>query len=98
MMLLGGMQDWALRVTALIDHAGREHATREIVSRWADGSESRTNWAGVRHDALRMTQALRAVGVKPGDRIATIEGAAIATLDHRLAKAAEALGVAHILI
>lgn len=72
MMLLGGMQDWALRVTALIDHAGREHATREIVSRWADGSESRTNWAGVRHDALRMTQALRAIGVKPGDRIATL--------------------------
>ena len=41
-------------------------------------------------------------GLRAGDAlhlaIATIEGAAIATLDHRLAKAAEALGVAHILI
>jgi acyl-CoA synthetase (AMP-forming)/AMP-acid ligase II len=70
--MLGGMQDWKLRVTHLIDHAAREHGTREIVTRWADGSESRTNWAGIRHDALRMTQALRALGIKPGDRIGTL--------------------------
>ena len=31
--MLGGMQDWSLRVTALIDHAAREYGTREIVSR-----------------------------------------------------------------
>ncbi|MCX7285601.1 MAG: long-chain fatty acid--CoA ligase [Novosphingobium sp.] len=69
---LGSMQDWKLRVTHLIDHAAREHGSREIVSRWADGSETRTNWAGIRHDALRMTQALRKLGVQPGDRIATL--------------------------
>ena len=69
---LGAMQDWKLRVTHLIDHAAREHGAREIVSRWADGSETRTNWAGIRHDALRMTQALRKLGVQPGDRIATL--------------------------
>ena len=57
--MLGAMQDWDLRVTHLIDHAAREHGSREIVTRWADGSETRTNWAGIRHDALRMTQALR---------------------------------------
>ncbi|MFM2372348.1 MAG: hypothetical protein RIS85_2070 [Pseudomonadota bacterium] len=72
MQHLGAMQDWKLRVTHLIDHAAREHGSREIVSRWADGSESRTNWAGIRHDALRMTQALRKLGVQPGDRIATL--------------------------
>lgn len=69
---MGSMQDWTLRVTRLIDHAAREHPTREIVSRWADGSETRTNWAGIRHDALRMTQALRRIGIQPGDRIATL--------------------------
>lgn len=69
---LGAMQDWKLRVTHLIDHAAREHAEREIVSRWADGSETRTDWAGIRHDALRMAQALRRLGVQPGDRIATL--------------------------
>ena len=71
-MQLGAMQDWPLRVTHFIDHAGREYGHREIVSRWADGSETRTDWAGIRHDALRMTQALRAAGIATGDRIATL--------------------------
>lgn len=70
--MLGAMQDWDLRVTHLIDHAAREHGSREIVTHWADGSETRTNWAGIRHDALRMTQALRKLGLTTGDRIATL--------------------------
>ena len=70
--MLGAMQDFDLRVTHIIDHAAREHGEREIVTRWADGSETRTTWAGVRRDALKMTQALRKLGVKPGDRIATL--------------------------
>ncbi|MFO1256089.1 MAG: long-chain fatty acid--CoA ligase [Sphingomonadaceae bacterium] len=70
--MLGAMQDWDLRVTHLIDHAAREHTNREIVTRWADGSETRTTWAGIRHDALRMTQALRRMGIQKGDRIATL--------------------------
>lgn len=68
----GTMQDWDLRVEHIIDHAAREHGTRELVTRWADGSESRTTWAGIRHDALRMVQALRRLGVGKGDRIATL--------------------------
>jgi len=70
--MLGAMQDWDLRVTRLVDHAAREHGAREIVTRWADGSETRTNWAEVRRDALKMTQALRRLGVQKGDRIATL--------------------------
>ena len=70
--MLGAMQDWSLRVTHLVDHAAREYGTREIVTRWADGSETRSNWAGVRHDAIRMTQALRRLGIGKGDRIATL--------------------------
>jgi acyl-CoA synthetase (AMP-forming)/AMP-acid ligase II len=70
--MLGAMQDWDLRVTRIVDHAAREHGDREIVTHWADGSESRTTWAGVRRDALKMTQALRRLGVQPGERIATL--------------------------
>ena len=69
---LGSMQDWDLRVTHLLDHAAREYGHREIVTRWADGSETRTDWAGIRRDALKMTQALRAAGVRKGDRVATL--------------------------
>ncbi|MEY4952733.1 MAG: hypothetical protein RL299_1157, partial [Pseudomonadota bacterium] len=70
--MLGAMQDWDLRVTHLIDHAAREHGNREIVTHWADGSETRTTWGEVRHDALKMTQALRKLGVQTGDRVATL--------------------------
>ncbi len=70
--MLGAMQDWDLRVTKLIDHAASEHGAREIVTRWADGTESTTTWAQVRRDALKLTQALRRLGVQPGDRIATL--------------------------
>jgi fatty-acyl-CoA synthase len=71
-MQLGAMQDWKLRVTHLLDHAAREYGTRETVTRWTDGTETRTTWAGMRRDALKMTQALRALGVVPGDRVATL--------------------------
>jgi len=66
------MQDWELRLSGLLDHAARDHGAREIVTRWADGSQTRTNWAGIRRDALKMVQALRRLGVYPGERVATL--------------------------
>ena len=70
--MLGAMQDWKLRLSNVIDHGAREHGVREIVSHWADGSETRSNWAGVRHDAMRLKQALERLGLSEGDRIATL--------------------------
>jgi fatty-acyl-CoA synthase len=70
--MLGAMQDWELRLTMLLDHAAREHGAREIVSRWADGGETRTDWSGIRRDALRMVQALRRLGIGKTDRVATL--------------------------
>ncbi len=66
------MQDMELRVPRLIDHAAREHGGREIVSRWADGTETRTNWAGIARDARKLARALERLGVQPGDRVATM--------------------------
>ena len=70
--MLGGMQDFELRVPRLIDHAAREHGARELVSYWADGRETRTNWAGISRDARKLAQALEKLGVAPGDRVATL--------------------------
>ena len=70
--MLGEMQDFELRVPRLIDHAAREHGSREIVTRWADGSETRSDWAGLAHDAKRLAQRFEAWGLKPGDRVATL--------------------------
>ena len=72
MSQLGAMQDWPLRVMRLVDHAEREHGSREIVTAWGDGSISRTNWAEVALAARRMAQALVAMGINPGDRVATL--------------------------
>src|SRR5687768_11365996 len=66
------MQDWPLRVMRLVDHAEREHGDTEVVSAWADGSLTRTNWREIARDARRMAQALEALGMGKGDRIATL--------------------------
>ena len=70
--MFGGMQDFELRVPRLLDHAEREHGRREIVTAWADGTISRTDWAGIARDARKLAQALEKMGVKPGDRVATL--------------------------
>ncbi len=70
--MLGGMQDFELRVPRLLDHAEREHGRQEIVTRWADGRETRTDWAGIARDARRLAQALESLGLKPGDRVGTL--------------------------
>ncbi len=70
--MLGGMQDFELRVPRLIDHAEREHGRREIVTHWADGTRTRTNWAGIARDARKLAQLLEAIGVKRGERVATL--------------------------
>ena len=68
---IGTMQDWDLRVTHLIDYAAREHAKREIVTRWADGRIERSNWGSVALEARKLAQAFVGMGLKPGDRVAT---------------------------
>ena len=72
MGMLGAMQDFPLRITRILDHAEREHGTREIVSARADGSVHRTNWIEVAEKARRLAQALVRMGVQPGDRVATL--------------------------
>jgi acyl-CoA synthetase (AMP-forming)/AMP-acid ligase II len=71
-MSLGAMQDFPLRVARLIDHAAREHGAREIVAARADGTIVRTNWTELAHDSKRLAQALERIGIKPGDRVATL--------------------------
>lgn len=71
-MPLGAMQDWPLRVTRLVDHAEREHGDVEIVSAWADGSITRTDWKRVAHMARQLAQTLERAGIRPGDRVATL--------------------------
>ena len=70
--MLGGMQDWPLRIMRILDHAAREHGTRELVSLYADKSIVRTDWAGIARDSRKLARALERLGLKPGDRVGTL--------------------------
>ncbi|MEA3054470.1 MAG: hypothetical protein QOG72_3373 [Sphingomonadales bacterium] len=70
--MLGGMQDWPLRIIRILDHAAREHGTRELVSRYADGGIIRTDWAGIAGDSRKLAQALERLGLQRCDRIGTL--------------------------
>jgi len=68
----GTMQDWPLNVWKLIDHAAINHGKREVVSLTCEGGKHRSNWAEVHARAKRVAAALRALGIQPGDRVATL--------------------------
>jgi fatty-acyl-CoA synthase len=70
--MLGSMQQWPLRIMRLLDHAEREHGPREIVSRWASGAVTRTDYAGIARDSRKLAKALERLGLKRGDRVATL--------------------------
>ena len=70
--MLGGMQDWPLRIMRILDHAAREHGTRELVSLYADGSRIRTDWAGIARDSRKLARALERLGINPADRVGTL--------------------------
>ncbi|HEX3916977.1 MAG TPA: long-chain-fatty-acid--CoA ligase [Caulobacteraceae bacterium] len=68
----GLMQDWPLTLDKILDHAATWHGQREIVSRSVEGPIVRTNYADVRRRAKRFSNALKQLGVKQGDRVATL--------------------------
>ncbi|MCR5872995.1 long-chain-fatty-acid--CoA ligase [Phenylobacterium sp. J426] len=70
--MLGVMQNWPLTVDKIIDHARDWHGGREIVSRSVEGPIVRTTYAEVHERARRLTNALKGLGVQPGDRVATL--------------------------
>jgi fatty-acyl-CoA synthase len=70
--MLGLMQDWPLTVDRIADHARTWHGGREIVSRSVEGPIVRSSYAEMHERAKRLSSALLALGVKPGDRVATL--------------------------
>src|SRR5579859_937228 len=70
--MLGLMQSWPLTVDKILDHAKTWHPEREIVSRSVEGPIVRTTYAALHERAKRVSNALKALGVQPGDRVATL--------------------------
>ncbi len=70
--MLGQMQCQPLLISSIIRYAARHHGRTEVVSKLADGSLHRSNYAEVERRSRRLAQALGGLGVTLGDRVATL--------------------------
>ena len=68
----GLMMDAPLLVSSLLEHADRNHADTELVSRTLDGTIHRYTYRDAHARARRLAAALRRLGVRPSDRVGTI--------------------------
>jgi len=71
-MLSGRMMDFPLTTTHLLERARQLFPRTEVVTRRADGSLHRYGYADLYGRVCRVANALRRLGVKPGDRVATL--------------------------
>lgn len=68
----GALQDYALTLDRMIDHAARWHPEKDVVTRRNDGSLSRIGYADLRERARKVSAVLMGLGVAKGHRVATL--------------------------
>jgi fatty-acyl-CoA synthase len=66
------MMDWPLTLPSILEYAAQYHPHREVVDRMVEGPIHRYGYADALKRTKRMANALVAMGVKPGDRVATL--------------------------
>jgi fatty-acyl-CoA synthase len=71
-MLHGLMMQTPLLISSLIQHADRHHPDGQIVSRRVEGDIHRTTYRELHRRSRRLANALAGLGVKPGERVATL--------------------------
>jgi acyl-CoA synthetase (AMP-forming)/AMP-acid ligase II len=70
--LMGQMMDQPLLISSIIDYAARHYPTTEIVSRRVEGDLHRYTYRDCQVRAKKMANALAALGVAMGERVATL--------------------------
>src|SRR5262249_1168494 len=69
---LGLMMDRPLLVSSLIEFADQYHGDSEIVTQTVEGPVHRYTYSDAHQRARKAANALRALGIKQGDRVATL--------------------------
>ncbi|MFC7514299.1 3-(methylthio)propionyl-CoA ligase [Herbaspirillum sp. GCM10030257] len=70
--LMGQMMSQPLLISGIIKHADRYYGSNEIVSRRVEGDIHRYTYRDCHRRARQMANALTGLGVKMGDRVATL--------------------------
>ncbi|HEY2359326.1 MAG TPA: long-chain fatty acid--CoA ligase [Phenylobacterium sp.] len=71
-MLQALMMDRPLTLPSILEYAAQYHPDRQVVDRMVEGPIHRYGYAEALARTKRMANALIAMGVKPGDRVATL--------------------------
>jgi fatty-acyl-CoA synthase len=66
------MMDFPLTLTAIFRHAEQVHPRRDVVTRRPDGSLHRYTYADFAGRVRRLARVLQRLGIRPGDRVATL--------------------------
>ncbi|HZV67086.1 MAG TPA: AMP-binding protein, partial [Telluria sp.] len=70
--LMGQMMDQPLLVSSIIDYAAKHFGGAEIVSRRIEGDIHRYSYRDCHARAKRLANALGGLGVRMGERVATL--------------------------
>jgi 3-(methylthio)propionyl---CoA ligase len=72
MILTGQMMDRPLLVLPLLQHAAERYGDSTVVTQSVEGAVHRTTYAETYERVQRLAHALTRLGIKPGDRVATL--------------------------
>ena len=70
--MLGLMQHHPLLISSLLDHAAQAHQGAQIVSLMPGAPAHRCGYADIARRARQLAQALRALGIREGNRVGTM--------------------------
>lgn len=70
--MLGNMMEQPLLISSQLEFAARFHGGVEIIMRTVEGPIVRSTWGAVAGRARQLANALTKLGVRQGDRVATI--------------------------
>ena len=68
----GLMMNMPMQISSLMEFADRYHGSTEIVTKTVEGGMHRYNYKEAHHRTKKLANALINLGVKKGDRIATL--------------------------